>query len=189
MRFVIAPDGEVVFDVRNNLPGRGVWIERQRLKLQEAIKKKLFAKGFKQNVPSDQSLMEKVEDILLRDLRQSLSLANKAGMVVAGFMKVEAAIAGKNPAALIHACDGGDEGRRKIAAVLSKYSLSEGKRMIPVIDVLSGSELSLALGREHVIHAAVLAGKGSKGFLKCWDNLCDYHGSHSVEPQIEGTSS
>ena len=55
-----------------------------------------------------------------QDLRQALALANKAGAVVAGFAKVEAAIAEGRLGALIHAAEAAEDGRRKLAGALRK---------------------------------------------------------------------
>ena len=66
-------------------------------------------------------LADRIAAGLRADLRQSLSLANKAGCVVAGFAKVESAIGDKaGVAAVIQASDGSADGRRKIAAALHR---------------------------------------------------------------------
>ena len=50
IRFVIGPDGEAVPDVKNKLPGRGLWITASQDALGEAIKRKAFARGFRREV-------------------------------------------------------------------------------------------------------------------------------------------
>jgi hypothetical protein len=50
-----------------------------------------------------------------------------------------------------------------------------------VIDVLPGAELDLALGRSHVIHAGLVAGAGSDGFLMRWHRLCAYRGATGAD--------
>ena len=50
IRFVVGPDGEAVADVKNKLPGRGIWVTATRDALDEAIKRKAFARGFKREV-------------------------------------------------------------------------------------------------------------------------------------------
>ena len=186
LRFVLSPEGQVVVDLKNRLPGRGVWIERTRAKVQEAVKKKLFSKGFKQEARVAPDLPDEIDSLLVRDLRQALALANKAGMVVAGFAKVDNAIKNTRLAAVVQASDGGDDGHKKIVGALHKR-FKDTKSVIPVIDVLSNNELSLALGRSHVIHAAVTAGAGSNGLLKCWVHLCDYRGMDPSPPTEHDT--
>ena len=58
IRFVEAPDGSVIPDLKGNLPGRGVWVLGNKKTLAIAIDKKLFAKGFKKQVQADESLTE-----------------------------------------------------------------------------------------------------------------------------------
>ena len=47
VRFVSAPDGEVVPDVAAKLPGRGLWVAAARAAVGEAVEKKLFARAAK----------------------------------------------------------------------------------------------------------------------------------------------
>jgi predicted RNA-binding protein YlxR (DUF448 family)/ribosomal protein L30E len=175
MRFVLSPEGEVVFDAKHKLPGRGVWVERNCSKVREALKRKLFAKGFKQDVQVPPDLAERIDGALVLELRGALSLTNKAGLVVSGFTRVEAAIADKLPAAVVHASDAAENGRAKIESALHKRFNDEFS-VIPVVDVLSEEELSLALGRPHVVHAVILAGAGNRSFLDCWQRLKEYRG-------------
>jgi hypothetical protein len=104
---------------------------------------------------------------LLLDLRQALALANKAGKVVTGFGKVEAALAGERSQAL----------RKRFGEAISG---------IPVIEELPGAELDLALGRPHVIHAALVAGAGSDGFVARWHRLRRYRGQAADEVGFQG---
>ena len=177
IRFVLSPDGEVVADLRARLPGRGAWLTPTRAVVIEALKKRAFQRAFKTKdavAPAD--LADRIAEGLRADLRQSLSLANKAGCVVAGFAKVEAAIGDKaGVAAVIQAHDGSADGRRKIAAALHRRH-GDAISRIPVIDSLSNEELGVALGRDHVIHAALVAGVGSSGCLARWRRLRSFEG-------------
>jgi hypothetical protein len=95
---------------------------------------------------------------------------------VTGFTKVEAAIREGGIAALLHAREAAEDGRRKLNDTLRK-SVGDAISAIPVIDDLSGEELDLALGRSHVIHAGLVAGAGSEGFLARWRRFRSYAGS------------
>ncbi len=68
LRFVVAPDGTVVPDLKRNLPGRGLWITATREVLADAVKRKAFAKGFKQDVRTGEDLIART-DQLARTLR------------------------------------------------------------------------------------------------------------------------
>lgn len=177
IRFVLAPGGEVVPDLRAKLPGRGAWVGARRATLAEAVRRRQFQRAFKTaeaRAPAD--LPDRVAEALRADLRQALALANKAGSVVAGFAKVEAAIGDPvGVAAVVHASDGSLDGRRKLRAALHRR-LGDAISTFPVLDDLSGAELDMALGRDHVIHAALVAGVGAAGCLARWRRLRSFEG-------------
>jgi uncharacterized protein len=176
IRFVLGPDNAVVPDLKRRLPGRGVWVTATRAMVEEAVRRRLFNRAFKSaDAKASPTLPEAIEAALRADLRQALALANKAGAVVAGFAKVESAVAEGSVAALIHAHGAGADGRRKLAGALRKR-WGEAISTIPVVDVLSGDDLDLALGRSNVIHAALIAGAGGEGFLARWRRLQAYRG-------------
>lgn len=175
MRFVVGPDGAVVADLRRRLPGRGAWVTPTAAALTDAVRRKLFPRAFKGPAMAGPDLVAAVDAALAADLRGALSLANKAGAVVAGFAKVEAALAAETVAALVHAHDAAPDGRRKLAAALRKAA-GDTTSAVPTFDDLGGDELDMALGRGHVIHAALLAGPGSEGCLVRWRRLRRFRG-------------
>lgn len=175
IRFVLGPDQQVVPDLRHKLPGRGVWVTARRDMVEQAVKRRLFSRAFKTEAKASETLPNDIERVLRDDLRQGLALANKAGCVITGFQKVESAITDKPVVALIHAAEAAEDGRRKLANPLRKR-LGEAISSFPVIQVLSIDELDLALGRSHVIHAALVAGAGSDGFLNRWHRYRTYCG-------------
>jgi len=175
IRFVLSPEGTVVPDLRGRLPGRGAWVTANAAAVAEAVKRRAFGRAFKAEARASPDLADEIDRALREDLRGALALANKAGVVVTGFAKVEAAIASGGVVALVHAAEAAEDGRRKLAAALRRRGDGEGPE-IPVIDVLTGEELDLALGRSNVIHAAVLAGPGGDGLLARWRRLRDYRG-------------
>jgi hypothetical protein len=87
--------------------------------------------------------------------------------------------------ALLHAAEAAEDGRRKLAAALRKR-FGETIYGIPVIAEFTGEELDLALGRSHVIHAGLVAGAGSGGFLARWRKFCTYRGLAVDEPGLQG---
>jgi uncharacterized protein len=185
IRFVVGPDGAVVPDLRHKLPGRGAWVTLSAEKIREAARKGLFARAFKAKVKVPAGLADDIDAALRQELRQALSLANKAGAVITGFAKVEAAIAAGEVAALVHAAEAADDGRRKLAGALRRR-LGDAISAVPVIDDLAGPELDLALGRPNVIHAAVAAGPGGDGFLARWRRLRSYRGLEAGAAALPG---
>jgi uncharacterized protein len=184
IRFVVAPDGTVVPDLRRKLPGRGAWVTARADIVRQAVRRRLFGRAFKAEVKVSGRLADEIDAALRQDLRQSLALANKAGAVVAGFAKVEAAIAG-GVGALVHAAEAAEDGRRKLAGALRKRS-GDAISAVPVVTELTGEELDLALGRSNVIHAAVAAGPGGDGFITRWRRLRTYRGAEA-DPAVLST--
>jgi uncharacterized protein len=157
VRFVCGPDGAVVPDIRCELPGRGVWVTARRALVGEAVKRKLFRRGLGEDCRAEDGLPDQVADLLRRTALNYLSLANKAGQVVAGFEKVAAAIGKGRVSVLLEAADGAEDGRRKLVGKLA----SSGQQA-EIVRSFDSAALDLALGRPHVIHAA-LTGNGLAG--------------------------
>src|SRR5271155_1582333 len=101
IRFVVGPDGEAVPDLKRKLPGRGVWVTGTQEVLGDAIKRRLFARGFKRDVRLPADLLARTERLLERSALDALAIAGKAGLVAAGFARVEAALARERVVALL----------------------------------------------------------------------------------------
>jgi uncharacterized protein len=166
IRFVLSPEGAVVPDLKRKLPGRGLWITASRARVAEAVRRNQFTRGFRRDVRAAPSLASDTENLLVRSAVEALAMAAKAGQVIAGFAKVEEALAGRKAMALIHASDGAADGIRKLDAIVSQRGGIHGESSgFPVVTALTSAELDLALGRTNVIHAALLAGPAGKTFL------------------------
>jgi predicted RNA-binding protein YlxR (DUF448 family) len=182
IRFVVAPDGAVVADLKRKLPGRGVWITGSRDALAQAVKRKLFAKSFRQDVRAGDDLVTQTGRLLERHALDSLSIAGKAGLVPSGFARVEKALTGEDVLALIHASDGAADGIRKLNGLLRRRE-AEKPAEIRTIDVFSSSQLDLALGRSNVVHAALLAGDASNGFLARYERYQRFRTGKAGDPE------
>lgn len=175
IRFVIAPTGEPIPDLKRKLPGRGLWISASHTAVAEAVRRNLFARGFKKNVRAAPNLADDTEKLMLRGLVEALAMVAKAGEVVSGFTKVEDALRRGEVRALLHATDGAADGIRKLDGVARQVAeASDTGHPVPVLTVLSSDELDLALGRSNVIHAAVLTGTAGKTFLSRSQTLVRY---------------
>jgi predicted RNA-binding protein YlxR (DUF448 family) len=161
IRFVVAPEGEAVADVKGKLPGRGIWITGTRDALSEAIKRKAFARGYKREVRLPLDFVARTERLLESAVLDALAVAGKAGLVAAGYVKAEKALEAGDVVALLHAVEASPEGTRKLDAVWRRQS---GQPPV-VIGFLTSAQLDLALNRPNVIHAALLAGPGSETIL------------------------
>ena len=174
VRFVAAPDGGVVADLKAKLPGRGVWLGLDRRRVAEAVRKNVFSRGLKAQVRAPADLPDQVAARLREAALGRLGLARRAGAVLAGFAKVEAAIGRNDLAALICASDAAEDGRRKMdQAVFRRF---RGAAPFPVIRLFAAAELGLAMGLPHVIHAAVLQSPAGKSFAEAAIRLQRYEG-------------
>ncbi len=156
IRFVVGPDGALVPDVVGNLPGRGVWLTASREALDRAVRKRLLARAVRRSVTVEPDLADRVEVLLARRCLEILGLARRAGQVTTGFEKVRSLLRAGRAGALVAASDGGADGREKLRRLGGD---------LPVVELLTRAELSLALGRENVVHAALAGGRLCDRFL------------------------
>jgi uncharacterized protein len=162
IRFVVGPDGEAVPDLKRKLPGRGVWVTATQDALREAIKRKVFARGFKRDVRLPADLVGRTALLLEQAVLDALAIAGKGGQVVTGFAKVENALTRETVKALVHAAEAAPDGVRKLDAALRR---SERSDAVVVTRILTSAQLDLALGRPNVVHAALLAGPSTDTLL------------------------
>jgi predicted RNA-binding protein YlxR (DUF448 family) len=155
VRFVIAPDGQVTPDIAAKLPGRGIWVGATNAALATAIKRGLFAKAAKANVKVADDLASRVEAQLLARMQSDLGMARRAGLLLMGFDTVLRGLQSEAPPVLVlEASDGAADGKRKLFGACHARGLK-----IQTIECLTSAELSVAVGRENVIHAALKSGR------------------------------
>jgi len=165
IRFVLAPDGSIVPDLARRLPGRGVWVGATRATVAAAVRQKVFAKSLKQQVSTPDDLAALVERLLVKRVCEALSLANKAGLLVAGFAKVEELLDRHQVAVLLQASDAAADGVDKLNRKFKALVGSERFETSTVAE-LTSVELSLAIGRPNVVHAAASEGGASQRMLQ-----------------------
>ncbi len=175
IRFVVGPDSTVVPDIKRSLPGRGCWVAAERLHIETAAAKNLFARAFKAkvNVPADLGAM--VDALLARHALGMLGMARKAGAVVFGATKVEASVRSGLALCVLHANEASQDGIRKISQA-RRAVVHLGGPAIAAYKLFPEADLSLALGGTNVIHAAVLAGDAGKAVLRRMVALDRYRG-------------
>jgi hypothetical protein len=156
IRLALGPDGEVAPDVRARAPGRGAWIGVTRTELDAAnAKGKLkgaLQRAFKSNdvkVPGD--LGERTETALRQAALDRLGMEARAGNLINGFDRIENAARSGKVHLLIHAADAGEDGNRS----LDQAWRVGGGGPQGVIFPEGRTILSMALGRENVVHVAL----------------------------------
>jgi len=155
IRLALGPDGTVLPDLGAKAPGRGAWIAPDRRLIETALAKgKLrgaLARAFKgapASVPDD--LVERIAEGLKRRALDRLGLEMKAGHLILGSDRIADAIRAGRVSLLLHAVDAAPDGRAKLDQKLRVAETGEAL-VLPA----ARAELSVALGRENVVHAAL----------------------------------
>lgn len=157
LRFVIDPEGHVVPDIDERLPGRGIWVSADRQMLKRACEKNLFARAARAQVSVPADLVERVEELLVRRCLDTVGLARRAGQAVSGYEKVSEWLRAGRGGVLLSAADGAPGARAKIRAAGPD---------VPVLDVLNGDELGMTSGRERTVHVVIAPGKLALGICR-----------------------
>ena len=161
IRLALSPDGQVLPDVRAKAPGRGAWIGVPRQTLEVAIAKgKLrgaLARTFRANdIRIDPDLPAQVEAALQRDALDRLGLEARASTLVTGSERVEEAARKGTLHLLYHAADASPDGNRKLAQAWRVGEGDEGSGRGGLVLSVPRTILSVALGRENVVHIGVI---------------------------------
>jgi len=178
VRLAISPDGDVMPDVRARAPGRGAWIGVSRAELEQAIGKGRFkgalARAFKGEaltVPAD--LAERIEVALRDDLLARLGLEARASNLLTGSEKIEVAARRGQVRLLLHAADARVDGARKLDQAWRVGEEREGDAFFGMRLPVDRNALSMALGRDNVVHVAVTdvaAAERVAGLLGRWQS-------------------
>jgi len=160
IRLALGPEGQVAPDVRARAPGRGAWIGVDRDALDAALAKgklkSALARAFKTNeiaIPAD--LGARVEAALRQAALDRLGLEARAGTLVTGSEKIDVAARRGEVRLLLHAADAGDDGSRKLDQAWRVGGDDADHRQGLVLPV-ERAILSLALGRQNVVHIAII---------------------------------
>lgn len=160
VRLALSPDGALLPDVRAKAPGRGAWLGVDRAALEQAQAKGrlkgALARAFKGaavTVPDD--LGAKIEAALRQQALDRLGLEARAGNVVTGAERIDVAARRGEVALLIHAADAGEDGRRKLDQAWRAGREEGAEPAQGLVFPLDRTILSLALGRQNVVHIAL----------------------------------
>jgi len=165
IRLAIAPadaDGKclVLPDVMARAPGRGAWIGVTRAELDVALAKgKLrgaLARAFHGTpliIPED--LSDRIEAALIRVITERLGLELRAGRLLMGSDRIADQARMGKVAFLGHASDASTDGSRKLDQAWRVGRDAEGSGERGLILPLDRATLSVALGRDNVVHLAL----------------------------------
>lgn len=165
VRLAISPDGLVLPDAGAKAPGRGAWIGVERSALETALAeghlRKAMMRAFKGaalTIPAD--LPERIEAALVRHLCDRLGLELRSGNIVMGSARIEEQARSGRIAILLHASDSSEDGRRKLDQAWRVGSDAEGSGLRGQVLPLDRTALSVALGRDNVVHLGVAGHPG-----------------------------
>jgi predicted RNA-binding protein YlxR (DUF448 family) len=157
IRLALGPDGQIAPDVRAKAPGRGAWIGVDQATLETALAKgKLkgaLARAFKTGeivIPAD--LGERIAAALRQAALDRLGLEARSGTLLTGSEKIETAARKGDVHMLIHAADAAEDGSRKLDQA---WRMGDGEARGLVFPE-GRAILSLALGRQNVVHIALI---------------------------------
>lgn len=160
IRLAVSPDGELLPDARARAPGRGAWLGVSRAELEQAMRKGrlkgALARAFKGEtlrVPED--LPERIAAALRADALARLGLEAKASNLVTGHEKIDVAARRGEVHLLLHASDAGADGSRKLDQAWRVGEGREGEELAGMTLPVDREALSMALGRNNVVHVAV----------------------------------
>ena len=92
IRFAVSPDGVVVPDLEEKLPGRGLWLTARGDIIRRACAENSFSKAARRNITVPADLPVRLAALLNRRCLDLIGLARRSGAAVAGFEKVRAAL-------------------------------------------------------------------------------------------------
>ena len=197
IRLVLSPEGEVLPDIRAKAPGRGAWISvdkagltasREKGKLKAALSRS-FRTG-EIRIPDD--LEDRIAAQLQRAVLDRLGLEAKAGYVVIGAERIEKSARSGRLRLLLHASDARDDGSRKLAQAWRVGSDREGSALKGLTLPVSRTILSLALGRENVVHAGLIDARAAQRTSEALDRWLHFIGPEpdpvSCDSESQGAS-
>jgi len=181
IRLAIGPEGQVLPDLRAKAGGRGAWIGVDRAALETAMAKgKLkgaLARAFKGGVLSiPDNLPQIIEDGLLRSALDRLGLEARSGALLTGSDKISDAARRGQVNLLIHAEDAGEDGNRKLDQAWRMGLDAEGAELRGVVIPLPRTILSMALGRDNVVHIALTVPASATRVAEAFGRWCGFIG-------------
>ena len=157
LRFVVSPDGILVFDATEKLPGRGCYVTADPTLLATAIAKKQFARALKGPVTVPADLEAQVVSALSSRVMAALGLAKKAGTVALGEIEVDQALKREQLTLLLAASDASDRTADDLVGRATRHQ-------IPCYRLpFTAAAFGAALGRDNSVYLGLLDGGAVTG--------------------------
>lgn len=149
LRFVVAPDGQIVPDLAARLPGRGMWLSARADVLERAGKRGAFAKATRGSAFVPPDLRQRIEHGLVQRIGDLIGFARRAGQAVSGFQVVREWLQADRVGLVVQASDGSAAERARLV----------GLRRLPVVAPLTAAQLGALFGRDSAVHIAIAPGR------------------------------
>ena len=158
IRFVLDPLGQVVPDLAQKLPGKGMWVKACHKTISTSVERKIFEKYSRRKVLIPETFLKQIEATLVDRAMSGLGLARRAGLVFSGYAKIDTALRQRKVLIRIEAKDGALDGRQKLDRINPN---------IIVLDSAYGSELARVFDDRNIVHLAVSVNNdpGSDGLV------------------------
>jgi predicted RNA-binding protein YlxR (DUF448 family) len=149
IRFVLDPDRNLVPDLAERLPGRGMWLSARADVIEQAARRGAFAKASRGEVLVPPDLRARIEDGLRGRIRDLLGFARRAGQAVSGWHSAREWLQVGRAGLLVQAADGSPAEKARLV----------GQRQVPVVAPLDAAALGAPFGRDRAVHVAVASGR------------------------------
>lgn len=182
VRLALSPDGDVLPDALARAPGRGAWIGVSRAELEEALTsgklKAALQRAFKSGpIAIPDNLPDLVENALRRAFLDRLGLEMRSGRLILGSDRIAGEARSGAVAALYHAADASDDGSRKLDQAWRVGEDAEGSGLRGIRLPLDRMALSVALGRDNVVHLALVDVKSAERVAAPLQRLLNFLGA------------
>lgn len=192
IRLALGPDGQVAADWSERLPGRGAWISANRALFDSVAERGrlrgALARAFKgATFTLADDLGDRIAAALEQRLLNRLGLEKRSGTLILGGDRVREALARGKVFAVLHAADARPDGSDRIDGMARAVGESLGEdiphRRVP----LSRDALSAALGRDNVVHIALIDEGAAQRVIADLDRLAGFAGPQTDETNDETT--
>lgn len=186
VRLAVGPEGQVLPDALAKAPGRGAWIGTSKADLEEALSsgklKGALSRAFKTGaLDIPENLADLVEAALRRAFLDRLGLELRTGRIILGSDRIANEARMGAVAALYHASDASADGARKLDQAWRVGMDAEGSGQTGVRLPLDRMALSVALGRDNVVHLALADRASARRVSAPLQRLLNFMGAASAE--------
>ncbi len=195
IRFVIDSDGNIVPDLSESLPGRGLWLTGQYDMILKATSTGAFQRVARRSVKplgedNGEFLANLIDVELAKRCLFSLGLARRAGKIVVGFDQVRSALKKMSvnggldksvfvkSAILITAKDAASDGQNKLKALADR--LGESGANIKKFVLFDSKAMGKAIGRNQFMHGLVETDIACDQLYRAAKRLAVYRGDYDI---------